>query len=400
MDNFAIMSSMISKMFGLNTLFVDDKNEIVSRLYDMYEDEDDGSVIFSKMIANRLSKVKKDVIYEYRSRAGVSLILFNWCEKYAVTTPFFNKKWGISDFEKENLQNNDEEAEIDVSVFKSLMNFPRLNGDELIRFIKSVIETLTPTNSEYKYTLNESEKPKDESDVGAFKPIEYKYINEREFMNAVEAGDFRRATDILYLMHTFSQEQNIPYLREKDVDTSSAILRTLCRISAYSAGVTPAVIESISEKYNVNFSNMKKYLSLEVIKEQTILMIEEYCYAVNKAKNNNYSPIVKYIVDFIELNFAKSISLDDVAKQCGISKNYLPHAFKRETGKTVVEYISDYRLDKAAELLRCTSLSIQEVGGRVGYLDNNYFSKIFKKRFGETPSIYRKKNHNNSKILR
>lgn len=395
MNNIAVMSGMLSKMYDMNLLVADNKDQLTSILHGLLEKESDSSVKFCDRVIKKLDSLEDNVIYEYRSRAGLSLIIFKWCNNYVILTPFFNTL--LEDISLDPAEIGF--PKIDTELYEmQYFNFPHVSGDELIRFIRSIIETLTPRFNLYGYVLDgdDSDSNSDgvksgDMEVGKFKPIELKYVNEREFMNAIESGDIQRSVNALYMMNISSQSQNIPFIREKNVEVSNAILRTLCKISAYNAGVTPAVIEEISARYNLSFSKKNKYSSLDAMKEQCIAMIGEYCTAVSKAKNNTYSPIIKYVVDYIELNYAKQITLDDIAQNCGISRNYLPHAFKKETGKSVVEYITDFRLEKAAKLLKTTTMSVQDIGNKVGYSDNNYFTKTFRKRFGDTPTKYRKK---------
>ena len=70
-------------------------------------------------------------------------------------------------------------------------------------------------------------------------------------------------------------------------------------------------------------------------------------------------------------------------------RKYLSRLFKKEMGITLTAYIADLRTKKAAELLKTSMLSVAEIAMYVGYPDSNYFVKVFKKRYGMTPSAYR-----------
>ncbi len=99
---------------------------------------------------------------------------------------------------------------------------------------------------------------------------------------------------------------------------------------------------------------------------------------------------IRSMMEQIELGFTKDISLGQWAVEFNISLGHLSHLFKRETGKTYSEYVTDKRLQYAKQLLRDPDLSIQHIVERVGYKDYFYFNKLFKKHFGVTPSKYRK----------
>ncbi|MHA7965456.1 response regulator [Paenibacillus sp. CAU 1782] len=96
------------------------------------------------------------------------------------------------------------------------------------------------------------------------------------------------------------------------------------------------------------------------------------------------------IIQQIEVAYTQDISLGQWAKEFNISLGHLSYLFKRETGQTYSEYVTDKRLQLAKDLLGDPELSIQEVVDRVGYKDYFHFNKLFKKHFGVTPSKYRK----------
>jgi len=99
---------------------------------------------------------------------------------------------------------------------------------------------------------------------------------------------------------------------------------------------------------------------------------------------------IRLIIDHIDASYTEDLTLGQLAEQFNISLGYLSSLFKKETGKTYSEYVMDKRLQLAKELLADASLSVQEVVERTGYKDYFHFNKLFKKRFGITPSKYRK----------
>lgn len=83
------------------------------------------------------------------------------------------------------------------------------------------------------------------------------------------------------------------------------------------------------------------------------------------------------------------ITLDDVCSALGVSNSYFSSIFKKEMGKSFISYLTDYRMDIAAEMMLNTTEKSYIIAEKVGYLDANYFSYVFKKRFGMSPSKYR-----------
>ena len=108
------------------------------------------------------------------------------------------------------------------------------------------------------------------------------------------------------------------------------------------------------------------------------------------AGNQNRS-VLKLAVDFIDHNYMdEEISLNKAAHVANVSANHFSALFSQNMGQTFTEYLTDLRMSKAKELLRCTAMRSSEIAGEVGYKDAHYFSYLFKKTQGMTPSEYRK----------
>ena len=115
-----------------------------------------------------------------------------------------------------------------------------------------------------------------------------------------------------------------------------------------------------------------------------MLVLSVYAYNMR-----DYSPMVQKAVACIEADFAGDLSLAGLAALQNVNASYLSVQFRKETGKTLTEYIRDVRMDAAAYLLRNTRLQIQTVAQHCGISDVNYFSKVFKKHFGVVPRQFR-----------
>lgn len=98
---------------------------------------------------------------------------------------------------------------------------------------------------------------------------------------------------------------------------------------------------------------------------------------------------VHKVLQYIENNYYLDISLEDVAEKVGLSTNYLSAIFKQTTGSSFINYLTNLRMEKAKLKLQELDLSIYEVAESIGYSSSQYFSRVFKKKTGMTPTAYR-----------
>ena len=106
--------------------------------------------------------------------------------------------------------------------------------------------------------------------------------------------------------------------------------------------------------------------------------------------SNRYRKVIEETIGFIENNYAQEeLSLNSLAAHVNFSPNHLSMIFSQQTGKSFIKYLTDYRMERAKELLRCTGKRSSVIAGEVGYKDSHYFSYLFKKTQGMTPTQYR-----------
>ena len=163
-------------------------------------------------------------------------------------------------------------------------------------------------------------------------------------------------------------------------------MNTLLRKAAENGGVHPIYIDSISSKFAMRIELLSDTKACtEMMRE----MFSSYCRLVYKHSTRRYSPIVQKTILTIDSDISAELSLKNLAMMQGISSGYLATIFKKETKKTVSEYINDKRIEHAMYLLSTTHLQIQTIALHCGVMDVQYFSKIFKKKTGKNPKEYR-----------
>jgi len=130
--------------------------------------------------------------------------------------------------------------------------------------------------------------------------------------------------------------------------------------------------------------------SQEGVMEYIVRIIEKALELREKTASNRYGDIVNEVMRYIEENYAdEELSLNLLASHVNFSPNHLSMIFSQQTGQTFIKFLTDFRMNKAKELLRCTGKRSSVISMEVGYKDPHYFSYLFKKTQGMTPTQYR-----------
>ena len=117
--------------------------------------------------------------------------------------------------------------------------------------------------------------------------------------------------------------------------------------------------------------------------------VETVISQVNSFRDYKEGGLIKRAKEYIKANYSKSITLEDVGREINVSPQYLSKLFKEETGENFIDYLTGIRIRIAKNLLEGDELSVKEICYSIGYSDPNYFSRIFKKIVGITPTEYK-----------
>lgn len=101
---------------------------------------------------------------------------------------------------------------------------------------------------------------------------------------------------------------------------------------------------------------------------------------------------IQEAVSYIEQNFQNDISVEDIADNCGLNRSYFSKIFRAAIGRTPQEFLLNYRMTKATELLKLTQLAVGDIGKAVGYENPLHFSRAFKNVYGTPPREWRNQN--------
>ncbi|MBB6445054.1 helix-turn-helix transcriptional regulator [Bacillus benzoevorans] len=225
-----------------------------------------------------------------------------------------------------------------------------------------------------------------EISVGA---IEKRYSLQNELMSAVEHGDIVKAEKLLnedmpLVEKIPNRIPNDPLRSEKNL---AFTFNTSLRIAVEKGGLHPLYIHSISEKFAIQ---IEKTTSIQQLDDLQNVMIREYCEAVRKYSLKNYSFLIRKAIEYIRFHLEQDLSLETICTAIHSSTYELSRKFKKETGQTLTDYINALRINEALYAMENRNLSITDIAYMVGFNDVNYFTKVFKKLKGMTPSSYRK----------
>lgn len=106
-------------------------------------------------------------------------------------------------------------------------------------------------------------------------------------------------------------------------------------------------------------------------------------------ENIRFSRVTEEVYAYIRDNYQKDLSMQDVARVMNYSEAYFSRLFKQNFGKNFTAFLTEYRVNEAKNLLAQPTINVKEVGKAVGYSDSNYFTKVFKRITGQSPTEYR-----------
>lgn len=154
------------------------------------------------------------------------------------------------------------------------------------------------------------------------------------------------------------------------------------------------VISADSKKALPEYQEISSCRSLDRLTAILTEGIQAAADMLNRETQENYSALVCSCIDYICGHYYEKINISLIADKLHVNKSYLGTVFKKETGMSIVETITKYRMDKAMELMQKTSYKLFEISEKVGFDDPAYFTNVFTKYMGISPSAYRSSRQN------
>lgn len=331
---------------------------------------------YSKRIVEIEEKIsqledKKNVIIFHRDLEGMAMILMADSEEQ------------LLDIQEELIKN----IEMILSEYKKIQYFGGIG--RCVNRLSMLSDSYNAANRAFAHRyLVERDMFMDSS-----KDMELTYEEEQFDIKDVNSNQIDRKK-INQFLKTGSVEDVVYFVEEYFKELSvmkSNIFRQYITIDIYlnvvgfieELKLDKCLIESIS-------SDDRYARSIEQVMEYVKRILKQAIELRNQAAGNRYGDIVQEVTRYIEENYTnEDLSLNMIASHINVSPNHLSMVFSQQTGQTFIKYLTDLRMNKAKELLRCTNKKSHIIALEVGYKDPHYFSYLFKKTQNMTPTQYR-----------
>ncbi len=216
--------------------------------------------------------------------------------------------------------------------------------------------------------------------------MEYSPEKEQQLLAKIRCGEKDSAERILDNMLIQIINRNVGNLGNVKI----RIVELLVMISraAIDGGTDSKSAQNLNARF---FDELYHKESPEEICLWTKNMVDVFIEEVNKAKNTNNTQAVYSAAEFMQKNYREKIGIGDIANEVHLSSSYLSHIFSKTIGCTMTDYLTRIRLNQAKIMLGNLSLNVGQVAAACGFDDVSYFSRVFKKAEGISPSEYKKK---------
>ena len=222
----------------------------------------------------------------------------------------------------------------------------------------------------------------DDIEISSFGEIEKTRTMLEKFLNNGAEDEIDEFVDV-YINELPEENLKSVLMRQYIIMDAYIVMMSFCEKIEGIEGEMQAQSEELK-------NSMKTIQTLEEIKNYIRMLLKKIIGVRDTISGRRYSDIIEIAKDQIRKTYmSDEISLNTIAAEVGMSPSYFSSIFSKEMGKTFVEYLTEIRMDRAKELLMCSSMKTSEIGYEVGYKDPHYFSYIFKKTQNCTPKEFR-----------
>ena len=218
----------------------------------------------------------------------------------------------------------------------------------------------------------------------------YPLESEKELINKVKIGDKTGAKEILNnILGTimFQDPGDLNVLKARLIELLSVLGRAAAEGGVNIDNILTKNLENITSALKIdNQADLCAWLSKS---------LNEFIEMVYLSQKNNKLTQINPAVEYIEQHYDEQLNLNEIAKSAHLSVSRLAHIFKEQTGITMIDYLTKVRIEKAKQLLLSTNKNCTEICFGVGYNNQSYFTRTFKKLVKMTPRKFREENQRN-----
>ncbi|MBQ3558807.1 MAG: helix-turn-helix transcriptional regulator [Agathobacter sp.] len=331
-------------------------------------------------------------IYYFSTNFNIYFYLINseHLDKKYILGPFLTEHYKEKEL-KEIIVNNfgNEDIRSHINYFRMLPVVSSIQRHKL----ESLLHDVTLLNI-HETDLNECKLKKEAPFVdaiaayrtGVAQDVDQRYKIENGVLDCIRFGRPELLQNLgQYILHKTDMLNTSDRLR--NIKNLSLSGNTLFRKAAEQGGVPPILLDKTSRDFAVKIEHTYSIEDLENLQYE---MIFAYCKLVQQEKLSGYSTPIRNVINYIQTHLENALTLDELAAQIDRNPKYLSSTFKREVGVGINEYINSARIQQSLTLLRNTDFVVSHIAMLVGFNDANYFTKVFSKEMGCTPSQYRK----------
>lgn len=211
----------------------------------------------------------------------------------------------------------------------------------------------------------------------------YAFEKERMLLANMRAGERQGARKLLndMLASIYMSSQNLPVLRARAIELMSCLTRAAIEDNPL---LEPIIERNHGWTERLVTAHDFEHLSTVLMEALDDFIEGIYIHGVNRSNMK-----VRTALDHIQNHFREKLTVDAVAAAVGLSASRLSHLVKQYTGRTVLQIVQQMRIQHARHLLERSSMSCTEIAYEVGFNDQSYFTKHFKRLTGTTPARYR-----------
>ncbi|SHM56106.1 AraC family transcriptional regulator [Gracilibacillus kekensis] len=393
----SFVDELMGGLFSLRVLVLD------ADLEGLWEDYGEQLPLFlsarqKRQMTSKLTTLpSQEMITHYKDSLMMNYIVFYADPEYIIVFGPFIEQEITKEIAEELMQENHFPISYSLAFYTYYESLPVCRSTELLFVAKTIINKLFHTKSDpivkeivlekADQSLDKDTEQKDYAE-SIMPLLEKRYEVINQLYLEVQYGNTSKAIE-----HHLTLKKHLKVIKRnrnplRNQKNLAFVHNTHLRIASEQASVHPIYLDSISNHYAILIEASTNVSELEQL---GIEMIKEYCRLVKKYSLRIFSPLVRKVVNYIQLHLSDELTLDQLATYTGVSTSHLSRTFNKEVHESIPNYINHARADKAAQMLEFSQHSVQEVGEYVGFYDLNYFTKVFKKYYYMPPAHYQKK---------